>query len=177
MNTARWEHEWSVGQLRLKRAGHSAPPSETIADLIPEYECSLYRERIEWDRTYAFLYRDGRLVVVLDERERAHLFHTIMIKLYTRPRPPIQKILNPADVPVKPLVNLIQTVSDERDPCFKKCRQKVYDGINSKGDVRPIPKCSLPKDVNFIVNRLVLTINEHSTEKPIYEVRWILSGH
>lgn len=181
MTTARREYEAIVAQLRIRRALHTALPNEAAAELTPGDEVLVYREKIGLQGPYTFLYNDGRLSVVLDDKGREHLFHSTMIKPYTRPNLPISHLLNPTDNsentedPIH--ANISEVVHDENDPRFAKSRQKEYDGIVQKGGVEPIERDKLPRDANFIGNRFVLTIKNPGSSEPIYKARWILQGH
>jgi len=68
MSTARREYESIVGQLRVKRALHTTLPNETVHTATPGDEVLAYREKNGWEGPYTFLYRDGRLSVVLDNK-------------------------------------------------------------------------------------------------------------
>lgn len=133
-----------------------------------------------WDGPYTFLYNDGRLSVVLDDNGREHLFHSTMLKPYTRPNLPIRDLLNPADaaeIQSTTHANLSEIVHDPDDPRFKESRKKEYDGIVAKGGVKPFARADLPEDANFVGNRFVLTIKEPGSNKPTYKARWVLQGH
>ena len=176
MNTTRREHEAILAQFRIKRALHITPPNESTVNLTPG-EVLVYREKKGWEGPYTFLYRDGRLSVVLDDKGLEHLFHSTMLKPYTRPCLPIRDLLNPTDEPANIHANLFETGDDENDVRFRASRKKEYDGIVSKGGVEAIPRTELPDNVNLIRNRFVLTIKEPGTSNPVYKALWILQGH
>lgn len=161
----------------MKRALNTAPPNEAVVDITPGDEVLVYREKKGWDGPYTFLYRDGRLSVVLDESGREHLFHSTMLKPYTRPNLPISDLLNPADDQLAMQAHLSETVYDERDPRFKQSRQKEYDGIVAKGGVRLVMRRDVPAAANFVGNRFVLTIKDPGTKDSVYKARWIMQGH
>lgn len=97
MKTARRQYEEIVSQLRLRLAMTSAPTNEAVLEVTSVDEVLLHREKQGWDGPYTFLFRDGRLSVVLDDKGREHVFHSTMIKPYRRPSLPIKDLLNPTD--------------------------------------------------------------------------------
>lgn len=97
MTTARREYEAIVAGLQAKRAMNTAAPNKVVADIIPGNEVLVYCEMKGWDGLYIFLYREGRLSVVLDNYGIAHLFHNTMLKPYTCPYLPIKDLLNPVE--------------------------------------------------------------------------------
>ena len=82
MSTARREYEAIVAQLRICRAMNTAPPKESVVNVNPGDEILVYRENTGWEGPFTFLYRDGRLSVVLDDKGHEHRFHSTMIKPY-----------------------------------------------------------------------------------------------
>lgn len=151
---ARREYETIVAKLRIRRALHSASPNETALDLTSGAEVLVYREKDGWKGPYIFLYRDGRLSVVIDDKEYEHLFHNTMIKPYTRTNLLIEDLLNPADSDETDTgisVHYPQTVKNSNDPRFKKPKKKSMMG--SKQRVALFPSIVL----NY---RLIRTLSE-----------------
>lgn len=182
MTTARREYEAIVAGLRAKRAMNTATPNEIVADISPGDEVLVYREKKGWDGPYTFLYRDGRLSVVLDSKGIEHLFHNTMLKPYTRPYLPVKDLLNPVDddstiTPNELNANLVEMVHDENDERFIESRQKEYDGIVAKGGVKVVNRSDLPANANFVGNRYVLTIKNPNTIEELFKARWVLLGH
>lgn len=142
----------------------------------------IYRKYKGWQCPYIFLYRNGRLSFVLDDKSIEHLLHNTMLKTYKRPYLSIRDMLNPTDAQ-NPDISatvysfLVQTVHDEFDPRFKDARQKEYDGIKQKGDVIPFPRSKLPPNPNIVRNRYVLCIKYPVTNTVRLKARWILMGH
>lgn len=180
MQIARREYESIVAKLRIRRALHSATPNETALDLTPGAEVLVYREKDGWQGPYTFLYRDGRLSVVLDDKGYEHLFHNTMIKPYSPPNLGIKDIIYPTDpdeADTDISVHYTQMVKDENDPRFKEQTQKEYDGIKAKGGVIPFNRADLPTDANIVGNRYILGIKDPDTAFERLKARWILQGH
>lgn len=182
MTTARREYEAIVSSLRVKRAINTSAPNEEVVDISPGNEVLVYREKKGWDGPYTFLYRDGRLSVVLDGKGIEHLFHNTMLKQYTRPYLAIKDLLNPTDdsknVTHRTVsLNLVEMVREEDDERFVESRQKEYDGIVAKGGVKVVNRADLPSDANFVGNRFVLCIKDPGTPDQRFKARWILQGH
>lgn len=176
MTTARREYEAIIAGLRAERAIHTSSPNEIVADITPGDEVLVYREKKGWDGPYTFLYRDGRLSVVLDGKGVEHLFQNTMLKPYRRPYLPIKDLLNPVDTASNHScnavnANLVEVVYDENDMRFVESRQKEYDGIVAKGGVKIVNREDLPKDANLVGNRYVLTIKNPNTPEEIYKAR------
>lgn len=178
MTAARREYEALVAALRTRRAMHTASPNEAALDVSPGDEVLVYREKTGWDGPYTFLYRDGRLSIVLDNKGLEHTFHSTMVKTYQRPTIPITDLLNPTDQPSNTLdIHLIEVIHDELDPRFTQSRQEEYDGILAKGGVKVVDANSIPPNSNIIGNRYVLTIKNPGTDVEKFKARWILQGH
>lgn len=170
MTTARREYEAIVSQLRIRRALHSALPNEAAASLTPGDEVLVYRENVGWKGPFNLLYNDGSPSVVLDKKGREHMFHSTMLKPYTRPNIPIKDLLNPTDDPElqqQTTVHLSEVVHDEYDSCFIKSLYNEYEGIVAKGGVEPVLRSELPDDAKFIGNRFVLPIKNPGSIDPI----------
>lgn len=180
MTTARREYEAIVSQLRIRRVMNTAGPNEAFIEINPGDEVLVYREKNGWQGPYTFLYRDGRLSIVLDEKGREHLFHSTMLKPYQRPNMAIKDLLNPTDTEeahAEIAANLVEMIHNEDDPRFIASRQKEYDGIVAKGGVKPIAISNIPKDANVIGNRFVICIKDPGTDIQRFKARWILQGH
>lgn len=120
MTPARRENEAIVAQLRIRRAINSLSPKKQVTDLTPGDEILVYREKKGWDAPYTFLYRDGRLSIVLDTKGCEHLFHSTILKAYHRPNTTIKDLLNSVDAGfLKTLESyLLEIVREEHDPRF-----------------------------------------------------------
>jgi hypothetical protein len=157
---------------------NAAGPNESATEITAGNEVLVYREKKEWHSPYTFLYRDGRLSVVLDAPVNEHLFHGTMIKPYQRPNMAIKDILNPTDDEQRAIsTNLAEMIHDEDDPRFTESRQIEYDGIVTKGGVQPIDVNELPPDANLVGIRFVLCIKDPGTASQRFKARWILQGH
>ena len=108
MSTARREYESIVAKLRIRRAINTAPPNESVIDVNPGDHILVYRENTGWKGPFTFLYRDGRLSVVLDDKGHEHMFHSTMIKPYQPPNIPIRDLLNPADESQSEMIHVLK---------------------------------------------------------------------
>lgn len=180
MTTARREYEAIVSQLRIRRVMNTAGPNESFIEISPGDEVLVYREKHGWQGPYKFLYRDGSLSIVLDERGREHLFRSTMLKPYKRPNRAIKDLLNPTDTDEahgEIAANLVEMRQNEDVSRFIASRQKEYDGSVAKGGVKPIATSNVPNDANIIGNRFVLCIKDSGTDMQRFKARWILQGH
>ena len=90
------------------------------------------------------------------------MFHSTMIKPYTRPYIPIRDLLNPVNKEENSLyIYLVQIVQDQFDPRFKISRQEEFDGVLQKGGVVPFDRSKLLPNANTIRNIFILT--KHSS--------------
>lgn len=67
---------------------------DRIYDFTPEDDMLVYREKSDWDVPYKLYVHDVNISVVLDKKYTYHLFHSTMLKYYTRPIQQIQYFLN-----------------------------------------------------------------------------------
>lgn len=182
MSSARREYEAIVSGLRVLRALHAAKPNEATQELTPWDEVLVYRENKGWQVPYTFLYRDGRLSVVLDNTGVEHLFHNTMLKPYTRPYISVRDIINPtydSDISTDNSLYsyLVQMIQDEFDPRFKDACLKEYNGNKNKGGVVPFLRSNLTPNPNIVRNRYVLCIKDPGTITERYKAICILMGH
>lgn len=182
MTIARREYESIVSSLLIRRALHAATPNETALNLTPGDEVLVYRENKGWQGPYTFLYRDGRLSIVLDDNGLEHLFHSTMLKPCQRPLLAIKDILIPTDANNTEYFQeiytyLVENVKDEFDRRYKTAPQNEYDGIKKKGGFVPFLQNNLPPNPNIIRNRYVLCIKDPGTNTKRLKARWILTGH
>lgn len=158
MTTARRAYKAIILVILVRPAMNSTTPNEFMHELTPGDEVLFYKEKKRWDGPYTFLHHDHRLPVVLDDKGREHLFHSIMLKPYHLPLMAIKDMLIPADNGDSEAlyVLLVEMVHDKNDPRFTESRKREFYGILNKGDVKPFFISVLPPDTNIIGNRFVV---------------------
>lgn len=162
-STARREYEAIIAGLRAKLAMNTSAPNELVANITPDDEVLVCREKKGWDGPNTFLYRDVRLSVVLDSIAIEHLFHSTMLRPYTRPYLPIKDLLKPVDTAschscIENNTNLVEIVHDENDERFVETRHKEYDGTVAKDCIRIASREDLPKVASIDGNCYMLEI-------------------
>lgn len=80
ISVARYYYEAVVSGLQAKRAMNTALPSKVATGISPRDKFLLCREN-EGEKLYKFLYRDGRLSMLIGEKCSEHLFENSMPKL------------------------------------------------------------------------------------------------
>lgn len=178
MIAAHREYEAIVAALHIRLAMNTTSPNESTQTASTGDEVLVYRERIGWDVPYTFLYRDGRLSIVLKSNGLKYLFHSTVIKPYQRPNISITDLLNRTDESPSEITaaHLVEIVHDEEDPRFIKSRKAEYDGIVAKGGVKVVNANSLPPDANNIENRYDLSVKNPVTDAEKFKAIWILQG-
>lgn len=178
MQVARKEYEAILSTLHLRRALHSATPNDDFFNFYPGDEVWVYSEKTGWDSPYTFLYRDGQLSIVRNQNGYEHMFHSTMVKPYTRPYIPISDLIKAVKNEENSLyIYLIQIREDQFDPRLKISMPQEFDEVLKKGGVVPFDRSKLPPNANIIRNRIILTIKNPGTNTERLKARWTLMGH
>lgn len=109
--------------------------NETVLDLSRGEEVLVDQENTGWKGIEKFLYRDGRLSVVLGEKRYEHLSHDTMLKPYSCLFLRINDLLNPTDDldSSETLFTLMtEVLRDQNDPRFTEYKLKEVHIILKK---------------------------------------------
>lgn len=106
------------------------------------------------------------------------MFHSTMVKPYTRPYIPISDLIKAVKNEENSLyIYLIQIREDQFDPRLKISMPQEFDEVLKKGGVVPFDRSKLPPNANIIRNRIILTIKNPGTNTERLKARWTLMGH